>query len=212
MSDVVEKRAVWAPTFEELWLQTSEKLPPVRRWQIALGRSALPPSVKAVGHALSTFMDSEGVAYPALHGIRERSGFDKATVCRALTILEREGWIVRRRSRGGPKRTTRYAIPELSQGETVRSETVAHGAETVAQDDPQLSHGATGSVPRSKPLEIRNAFDEEERCAFPGCGKARPAGGWTFTHKGRICPTHATVRNRRGQSVANPDYERWAEQ
>jgi hypothetical protein len=195
MAGTIERRAVWAPTFEELWVQTSAKLPPKERWRLVIARSALPMKVKAVAQALATFMDLNGVAYPSLPAIRERSGASRTTVKEALNALEDGGWLVREKG-GGRRKTTRYSIPKqaatrpLSDGNRPPHDET--GRHTTLNRPP---HGPEVGFEVDHP-EVTN----ESQCVY--CGAHAPMSGWTWTHYGRVCGHHNTA--------TDAGYARWA--
>ncbi len=82
--------------------------PPLVAWRNEIrDAEQLPPSAKLVAFVLSTHMDRNGGScFPSLTLLARETGIHRATVCRALAKLEREG--VLQRLRGGRGRPTRY--------------------------------------------------------------------------------------------------------
>jgi len=79
----------------------------VRRWQKAIRVSDLPASARAIGWALSTWMDSEkGSCWPKHDSIADAAGTSVPTVRRGLLELERAGLIERSGRGARPRRAS----------------------------------------------------------------------------------------------------------
>lgn len=99
------------------------------RWQIAMRYSTLGGADRAVGWALATWADTDGLTPepPSLLELAEASGVEhKSSVARSLAILERTGWIFRARGAGGRGNRTTYQLTIPSAAEAAM-ETVLNG-------------------------------------------------------------------------------------
>lgn len=99
------------------------------------------PMERLVGLVLSLHMSERGDScFPGLERLAREASVSKSTVARSLSALEDAGFLVRERSRGGARVTTRYHsnLPELSHRGTVNAVTVPQGISncpTVGQED-----------------------------------------------------------------------------
>lgn len=83
------------------------------------GMKGLRPPVKFVALALAEHADDHGICWPSIARLAEMTELAKSTVAAALTELEEMSVIVRSRSSGGQRRSTRYRLIPL--GESVET-------------------------------------------------------------------------------------------
>ena len=127
------------------------------------------PTSKAVLVTLGTYADPEtGECWPSLNTLCADTQYSRSSVCRALTELERDGFIIRQRSTDGRglAATTRYLLnlPQVFHPDTGGSPTVGRGV--VPRWDGGQSHSDTGGSPTVGPEEsvgrvIRKSQEEE---------------------------------------------------
>lgn len=124
-------------------------------WVSLVLSTGLPSSSKMLAMYLSRFMNKDqDIAWPSLARITHETSMHKATVCRHLSLLEEEGWLIR--EKGGPSKNTRYMIgfPEALEKamttarDTLGSRTVRLGSRTerlgvVAQCDTNQQYKST---------------------------------------------------------------------
>lgn len=128
----------------------------VHATQWALAQSAS-PSARIVLIALADYADAEGVCFPSVDALSEKSGVSPRTVKRAIAALSEAGLVRRedRRARGGRfiANVYRLALEEaspgakLTQGQFVSmGHLLAHGKDK----EPSLAVSATKSEPGAK--------------------------------------------------------------
>ena len=94
-------------------------MPPLDRfeWERLIRECELPSAQKLVGYALGTYVNGDGTnAHPGIEGLVKATGLHRATVLRALSGLEENGYI-RAAFRGGGKGVRRglATVYELSE-------------------------------------------------------------------------------------------------
>jgi hypothetical protein len=80
------------------------------RWIIALGDSDLDHWTKVVAFALSTWMNEYGTCTPSVPSVARRASVSRPTATAKIAKLERLGWLVIERSRGGHRQTHEYRV------------------------------------------------------------------------------------------------------
>jgi hypothetical protein len=92
--------------------------PPLSRfeWERLIRELDLPLTVKCAAYALATYVNGDGRnAHPGVQNLMKATGMSRASILRALSALELEGFIVVR-SQGGSKGVPRghASVYELS--------------------------------------------------------------------------------------------------
>lgn len=77
-------------------------------WRDAVADSDLSATEKGVAHAISTYMNKSGYAYPGRETIARRSSFSIRTVDKAIKQIERAGFLKVTRVSGGNGKTNSY--------------------------------------------------------------------------------------------------------
>jgi len=139
-----------------IWLAT--------RWEKAVRDCpTLSRRAKATAYALRTYMDRDGLCWPSLSRLELATGSSVATVTRALNDLDEAGFVIRDRSRGGVKHSTRYRarIPEPLQSAIDSTRTVAGSrGNSFTVSDQTVSEGET-NYPLELPKKKELAAEEE---------------------------------------------------
>ena len=139
---------------------------------------------------LSRMANAEGMAWPSVATLVERTGCSRRDVFRAIRELE-QAKLVTRRSGGGQRRTNWYRVNQTVPPTAPLPETngAAHGTRTVppvapyqdskknTQQQPKVVHACKPSKPPRRPTGPVAAADsskEKNRCALIRAGVAEP--------------------------------------
>lgn len=108
--------------------------------------------------------NAEGVCFPSLKTLAKEAGVSKATVCRALTEMENDGILKRRRRKGGPKGNLSTLYEVII--ETTPSRTTRQGVVTQGDTEPNPK----------EPKNIEDGLPTDWKYRFKLVWKARTGG------------------------------------
>ena len=92
---------------------------------------------------------------PSLATIAEETGYDKATVCRALTKLESHGLIRRESTKGGRKQSSRYVL-------TCRERKLSRSCDSSERETVPRLNGNCRTIDNETVAGVRHEEDNEE--------------------------------------------------
>lgn len=127
-----------------------------QEWRDAICESSLDSTAKLVAYTLDYWMDGRGEAWPSKSTIAERAGKERSTVIRAISRLERAGFVLVIPSRGRRPSRYRACMPPPNSGThaTVNSGTHATvNGPTVPQPWQNAPPTVAPTPPESEVLE-----------------------------------------------------------
>lgn len=143
-------------------------------WREAVLDSTLDSKAKLVGLTLSTYMNRDGLAYPAKATLARRTALGVRTVDRAIIRLVSFGLLLVSVSSGRTSNRYRAVLPTPSEGRGSGETTPSQRTANPVRDDTQPRHsdGRKQLKAERKPRGT-NAISEERTCFI--CGNAYKA-------------------------------------
>jgi len=126
-------------------------------WRDALRDSALDSTAKVVGYTLSTYMNRDGVAFPAKTTIATKASLSRRAVDGAIARLELGGFLIvthRRDRRGNSYRAT---IPGTAH------EMRGSSSWNCASDDGEVRTSRRGSAQQVPPKAVESRKEKAQR-------------------------------------------------